>query len=131
LGNKYKISHQRWYRQNREKQLAASKSWHENNLEKAHDSSRKYNAAIKLDVLSRYGPQGKLQCCWPDCTVIDPDMLSLDHVENNGAEDRKIRGTGVQLYCRLRKEGYPEGFQTLCFNHQMKKELMRRRGSND
>ena len=30
-------------------------------------------------------------------------------------------------YKARRKAGFPDGFQTLCHNHQWKKELMRRR----
>jgi hypothetical protein len=53
-------------------------------------------------------------------------MLSLDHVNNDGSKDRK-RGTGNNLYLSVEREKYPDGFQTLCHNHQWKKEIMRRR----
>jgi hypothetical protein len=89
-----------------------------------------YRVTLKIEVLSHYGPQGKLQCAWPDCSVTDVDMLSLDHVNNDGASDRKNKsrgGGGNTTYRRVRAAGYPEGFQTLCHNHQWKKELMRRR----
>jgi|SRR5579871_153488 hypothetical protein len=81
----------------------------------------------KVEALVQYGKNKSLQCCWENCNVDDPDMLSLDHVNNDGAIDREIRGTGINLYRTLKKEGYPEGFQTLCFNHQMKKEMTRLR----
>ena len=92
--------------------------------------SFQFHVAVKLAVLSHYGPQGKLQCAWPDCAVTDVDLLSLDHINNDGARDRNSKrgGGGVALYQRLRTQDYPEGFQTLCHNHQWKKELMRRRG---
>jgi len=83
---------------------------------------------LKIKVLTHYGPQGKLQCAWPDCTVTDIDMLSLDHVNNDGAADRKKHTAGgCMTYCRVRRLGFPEGFQTLCHNHQWKKEILRRR----
>jgi len=98
------------------------------------DSARKhgveYRTQLKLEVLAHYGPNGKLQCAWPDCSVIDVDMLSLDHVNNDGAQDRqngKRGGGGCIFYERVRRMGFPSGFQTLCHNHQWKKELMRRR----
>jgi len=28
---------------------------------------------------------------------------------------------------KLKRDGYPEGLQTLCHNHQWKKEILRRR----
>jgi hypothetical protein len=93
-------------------------------------ASGEYKVRLKIEVLSHYGPQGKLQCSWPECAVTDVDMLSLDHMNNDGAQDRKSEhrgGGGSKTYCRVRKQGFPDGFQTLCHNHQWKKELMRRR----
>ena len=86
------------------------------------------DAEIKLDVLSHYGKDGQLKCCWSGCEVDDPDMLSLDHLNNDGAKDRAQGKAGIKHYRMLKKENYPDGFQTLCHNHQWKKELMRRRG---
>jgi hypothetical protein len=57
-------------------------------------------------------------------------MLSLDHVNNNGAEERKsIPGPSTSIYYRVKKQGFPEGYQTLCMNHQWKKELERARAA--
>lgn len=84
----------------------------------------------KIEVLSHYGLSGKLQCNWADCSITDVDMLSIDHTNNDGAEDRRnsIRGQGgIQTYHKLKLLGYPDGFQTLCYNHQWKKEMNRRR----
>lgn len=67
-----------------------------------------------------------MQCVWPGCEVSDPDMLTIDHVNNDGAQDRKIDRGGHDFYRRLQVKGYPEGFQTLCANHQLKKEIQRR-----
>lgn len=84
---------------------------------------------VKIEILTHYGKNGMLLCNWPDCEVIDPDMLSLDHINNDGHIERKNSwsGSGRALYMKLRAKGYPEGFQTLCHNHQWKKELMRLR----
>jgi hypothetical protein len=83
----------------------------------------------KIRVLTHYGPSGVLRCCWVDCSVVDSDMLSIDHVNNDGATARKTgyNGCGTGLYRTLEKLDYPEGYQTLCHNHQWKKEIMRRR----
>ena len=83
-------------------------------------------------VLAHYGPAQKLQCSWPECDVTDVDMLSLDHVRNDGNIERKIdrnNGAGCNLYRRLKVAGFPDGFQTLCHNHQWKKEILRRRAA--
>jgi hypothetical protein len=79
---------------------------------------------LKLQVLSHYGKNEKLECCWPDCGVTDLDLLTLDHQNNDGAKDRK-QGN---LYRRVRNAGFPTGFQTLCWNHQWKKQMIRLRG---
>jgi hypothetical protein len=92
-------------------------------------ATRESNLRIKIEVLAHYGPDGHLRCSWPDCLVTDVDMLSLDHINNDGAADRRNaneRG-GSNTYWRVRKAGFPEGFQTLCCNHQRKKENLRRR----
>lgn len=91
--------------------------------------SRVGNAQIKTECLTHYGPDGILQCTAVGCEVTDLDMLTLDHVNNDGAKDRREgrNSTGVALYYKLKREGYPLGFATLCCNHQGKKELLRRR----
>jgi hypothetical protein len=64
--------------------------------------------------------------------VDDLDMLSIDHLNNDGHKDREKNGGrsggGGHFYMELLKRGLPEGFQTLCFNHQIKKHLMHLRG---
>jgi hypothetical protein len=117
-----------WYHKNKDRARKVRAVWKEKNKRRHAEYNKQRNAEVKLEVLSHYGPNGHLQCSWPDCSVIDPDMLSLDHVNNDGAKDRKTRGTGGRLYSILRTNGLPDGFQTLCHNHQWKKELMRRRG---
>lgn len=89
---------------------------------------------IKTQVLTRYGWRGELLCCWEKCSVSDLDMLTLDHVNDNGSEHRKEysksgRGGGTFLYHSLVKQGFPEGFQTLCANHNLKKHISRLRGT--
>ena len=93
--------------------------------------NKRYNANNKLIVLAHYGLEGKVQCVWPECSITDVDMLSLDHVQNDGNIERCLdpnNGAGCNLYRRLKVAGFPKGFQTLCHNHQWKKELLRRRG---
>ena len=87
---------------------------------------------LKTEVLSYYGKSERLCCCWFRCTVCDVDMLSLDHKNNDGARHRKETGLkGSPLYAFLKRSGYPKGFQTLCFNHQMKKEILRKSRSRE
>lgn len=118
----YRISYKaRWYRKNRKRLLKKRMTSYYRQLSKMR--------AIKLLVLSHYGKRGQLQCCWKGCLVKDVDVLTLDHLHDNGGQHRKAGfGSGWIAYAQLMKQQFPSGFQTLCANHQMKKELLRRRG---
>lgn len=91
---------------------------------------KKFLLEAKITVLTHYGKDGHLQCCWPGCIETDVDVLTCDHINDDGAEHRKrVNGLngGMSLYRLLIREGYPTGFQTLCWNHQWKKQILRLR----
>lgn len=81
---------------------------------KEADKSARLNAAMRKEVFGAYGGY-KCACCGER----EPAFLSIDHVDNNGAEMRRTgvhsRG-GTHFYQWLRKNGYPKGFQVLCMN---------------
>jgi hypothetical protein len=85
--------------------------------------SIKCNQRLKRKILTYYGKNKTLHCCWPHCTIIDIDMLTIDHIKNNGHKHRmEIKATGGnQFYRWLKHNNFPTGFQTLCMNHQLKK----------
>lgn len=92
---------------------------------------KEYRVEVRIQTLTHYGFEGKLQCCWPDCLVTDIDLLTLDHINNDGAQHRKNNhNRGVSLYAKLIAANFPEGYQTLCWNHQWKKELIRLRSGS-
>lgn len=101
----------------------------EKHKKKHYQIQRAKEEERKIRVLTHYGPSHALRCCWVDCCVEDPDMLSIDHVHNDGAAARKegYNGCGSGLYRTLERLKYPDGYQTLCHNHQWKKEILRRR----
>jgi hypothetical protein len=66
---------------------AMKKAWENRNREKVNARHRKETMALKIEVLSHYGPSGNLQCCF--CDVIDIDMLTLDHVNDDGKHRAK------------------------------------------
>ena len=68
----------------------------------------------KLLALSVYSDTDTPRCVC--CHETFETFLTLDHVNNDGAEDRKKRGSGSKLYNYLNKKNYPVGFQVLCFN---------------
>lgn len=79
---------------------------------KFKDRATKYRGKVKAEVLSRYG--GVCRCCGEDESV----FLSIDHINGDGAQHRKqgLKASGLSFYQWLRKNGYPEGFQVLCYN---------------
>jgi hypothetical protein len=111
-----------------EKRRACTRKWNH----KHPECFRAMASEIKIEVLSYYGKNKKLQCCWPGCEIDDIDLLTLDHINDDGYLDKGSTGRkrgGHGLYRRLRRIGFPSGFQTLCANHQLKKEILRRRAN--
>ena len=109
-----------------EKAWANHRKYYKDNYEKCREEGHLRADALKIEVLTHYGPLGILGCCGEGCTVADVDMLSLDHVNNDGAEHRRAIGknkTGEKMYRLVKNSGFPTGFQTLCMNHQTKKKL--------
>ena len=81
----------------------------------AHQDPKSHKLAVKIDVLTHYG-EGKLACV--KCGFSDVRALCIDHI--NGVEPTEFcspipRG-GVPLYNWLMRDGFPSGYQTLCFN---------------
>ncbi len=121
----------KWRARNPEKARAAVDRWNSNNWEKYLAHCRKNGIAmrqrLKLEVLTRYSPDRKLGCSWKPCNISDMDMLTLDHIADDGhshfgPDGRKI--VGEKLYRWAKKSGYPDSLQTLCANHQLKKAIL-------
>lgn len=55
-------------------------------------------------------------------------FLSLDHIHNNGAAERRqisgaAKSAGMLFYGWLKKRGYPPGYQVLCMNCNFGKRM--------
>lgn len=84
------------------------KSYHDYVLQRNHQRAQE----LKDRVFAAYG--GYRCACCEETTVA---FLSVDHVENNGAEHRRMIGKGgAPTYRWLVKNGFPDGFQVLCHN---------------
>lgn len=87
--------------------------------------------ALRVEVLTHYSPSEILGCSWDGCEIHDSDMLVLDHIDDTGAAERKklggSNGRGWNFYRRLKRLRFPTGYQTLCCNHNHKKEILRSR----
>lgn len=95
----------------RERNRIAQRIFRENHKDRLQEKHKDYHRKIKLEVLIHYsGNPPKCECCGE--TIID--FLTMDHINNDGAEHRKKVGNG--LYSWLKKNNYPEGYRVLCFN---------------
>ncbi|QNJ57715.1 HNH endonuclease [Streptomyces phage Keanu] len=69
-------------------------------------------------VLEVYG--NACTCCGESI----PMLLTIDHIDNDGGDHRReLGGGGYRLYAWLIKEGFPPGFQTLCWSCNVGKHL--------
>ena len=78
------------------------------------DKTKRLQAVCRGQVFEAYGGY-KCNCCGEN----EPMFLSIDHVDNNGAIERKLGkycGSGTGFYQWLRKNKFPLGYQVLCMN---------------
>ncbi len=74
---------------------------------------RKCEAKIKAEMIATYG--SKCSCCG----ITEPEFLTLEHVNRDGAAHRKSlnSGGGSSVWRDLKKRGWPkDGFTLLCWN---------------
>lgn len=80
---------------------------------------KKLNTSLKLKAFEMYGGC-KCNCCGIDTIA----FLTIDHVNNDGnihrREDKQAKNN---MYRWLAKNNYPEGFQVLCWNCNMGKQI--------
>jgi hypothetical protein len=71
--------------------------------------------ALRDRVLAAYGGP---KCACPYCKDGDIlDFLTIDHIENDGAAHRRMIGKGgAPTYRWLVRQGFPPGYQVLCWN---------------
>jgi len=65
-----------------------------------------------------YNAYGGYRCNCLHCHETNPKFLTLDHVNNDGAEHRKLLSdrSGGTLYRWIIKNNFPPMFQILCYN---------------
>lgn len=106
------------------------KNWHKKHYT-PHPRPRIYsdsgeNRSLKLEVFTYYCNGNSPLCA--NCNFTDIRALTIDHINDDGAEDRKKTGRrgGDPFYRVLKKSGYPSGYQVLCANCNTIKEIDRR-----
>lgn len=75
---------------------------------------RELKQKIRAEVLAHYGTSQdgivKCSCCNED----NMDFLTIDHINGDGAAHKRQIKLNLDVW--LKKNGYPLGFQVLCYN---------------
>lgn len=77
---------------------------------------RNRTQVVRLECIVAYG--GVCACCGED----HPQFLQIDHTDCAGHVEHaaaKANGLPASIYARLKKQGYPPGYQVLCANCNM------------
>ena len=108
------------YHKNPEFYRALKNAWYTKHRKEMQRSERERRWKTKLACIQAYG--GRCKCCGE----ANPIFLSLDHINNDGKQDRKLYGCGTPFYQRLRIMGFPKGrLQVLCYNCNMAKAFFK------
>lgn len=89
-----------------------------------NEYQRNLRRRLKVKTLTYYSIVDYPICA--RCGIIDIDILCLDHIEGGGRKDIRERNVvgGYKLYYQLKREGYPKGYQVLCANCNLKKQIV-------
>lgn len=103
----------------RQKRTQTNREWQKRNADKLAKRDKRYRDKLKQDILDHYG----VVCAC--CGESNPLFLTLDHINGGGNKHRlTLFGrpqAGNAFYRKIRGMGYPDGFQTLCWNCNMAK----------
>lgn len=112
---KYMRGYMREYWKNNPEKYKTHKEKMKLNMRKKYKAgcNRHYKQKIRLQVLTHYGGNPPKCACCGETIVI---FLVIDHINNDGAKQRKSVASGSQMYYWLRKNNFPEGYQVLCRN---------------
>jgi hypothetical protein len=112
-GRKYRAEHKDRIRE-------LTRRWIRQNSVRNNELNVAERDRLKLAVFTHYAINGEIKCC--KCGFNDLRALTIDHIDNNGAEERRrLFGhrmyAGTTFYRWLRKNNYPNnGYQILCAN---------------
>ncbi len=120
-----KIINHNNYLRHREKRIENNLQYYWQNHGEISRKRYQYKIALKSEVFSRYS-MGLPKCV--SCGVTDIDILCIDHINGGGNSQRRTLGISgsTAFYRWLRENNYPDGYQILCMNCNMKKRAIRR-----
>lgn len=106
-----------WVEKNKDHVKSYLAYWHSQHLPESRIHERSSYYKLKDTIFEAYGNK----CNY--CGIDDPDVLVIDHVNDNGAEERRIYKSMYSYFRRIIERGYPEDYQLLCQNCNWKKRL--------
>lgn len=91
-----------------------NKKYYRDNRTKRRADFDMWSKELKFETLRHYS-NGKPKCsCCRENIIL---LLTLDHIDGSGSRHRKAgSGGGINFYSKLRKQGFPVGYQVLCFS---------------
>ena len=113
LQDHYKAACKQYYRDHKEYFIKYNKQYWANHKEERMSEFHVWATKIKIETLTHYSAGKPLCACCGEKILL---LLTLDHMNNNGNKHRKSGcGGGVNFYSKLRTQGFPKGYQVLCF----------------
>lgn len=78
-----------------------------------NSGSKKYRERLRATVFKAYS-NGDPKCIC--CGEQRFELLCLDHIDGGGTKEINNSGGAIPLFFKLKKAGYPKGYQVLCHN---------------
>lgn len=73
--------------------------------------NKAWKLKLKAETMAHYGG-AKCNCCGES----ELQFLTIDHIHGGGRKHRRQIGQGKTIYSWLKNNGYPVGYQVLCYN---------------
>jgi len=96
-------------------------NWNDSNRELKRAYTKKSKDSARVAALKHYGGDSPCCKCCGETTLV---FLCIDHIEGKGNSHRREVGEGGSFTAWLRRNGFPEGFQILCWNCNSAKSIL-------
>lgn len=110
----WSASRREYQKDYRERNAERLTKYHADKYERTKETGRlvrkRHYEKWKKAVFDHYGHE--CSCCGEK----EPKFLTIDHVNDDGAEHRKEVSAGIVLFRWLVTNGFPRTFRILCFN---------------
>lgn len=114
---KYAEQQRKYRAADKEKAKSRARKHYADHKEKILARLKRKRDSLRLEMITAYG--GACECCGEN----HPIFLTLDHINNNGAQHRKILSNGYsrsgngKVIQQLKSLGWPkENYRLLCYN---------------